>query len=241
MLGICTSYFSVLLCMFKIFHIKLFIIYSTYLGKDQKRCHLVGDLENWQMICSTPGEAGSNIPTGSAAAAAAAKSHQSCLTLFDPHRWQPTRLLCPWDSPGKNTGVGCHFLLQCMKVKNESEVAQSCLTPSDPMDCSTAGSAWDTNTYVYEQMAEILLQPHQKLPSPVSWKCSLDWGRVEGDRVGNEVELSPFAGWNRAPENLKPAASEDARGERGRERLSRDLSERQERIEVWVTESCQMK
>ena len=45
-----------------------------------------------------------------------------------PHRWQPTRLHCPWDSPGKNTGVGCHFLLQCMKVKRESEVAQSCLT-----------------------------------------------------------------------------------------------------------------
>jgi len=41
-----------------------------------------------------------------------------------PHRWQPTRLLCPWDSPGKNTGVGCHFLLQCMKVKSESEVTQ---------------------------------------------------------------------------------------------------------------------
>ena len=51
-----------------------------------------------------------------------------------PHRQQPTRLLCPWDSPGKNTGVGCHFLLQCMKVKSESEVAQSCLTVSDPMD-----------------------------------------------------------------------------------------------------------
>ena len=45
----------------------------------------------------------------------------------------------PWDSPGKNTGVGCHFLLQCMKVKSESEVAQSCLTPSDPMDCSPPG------------------------------------------------------------------------------------------------------
>ena len=45
-----------------------------------------------------------------------------------PHRRQPTRLLCPWDSPGKNTGVGCHFLLQCMKVKSESEVAQSCPT-----------------------------------------------------------------------------------------------------------------
>ena len=56
-----------------------------------------------------------------------------------PHRWQPTRLPCPWDSPGKNTGVGCHFLLQCMKVKSESEFAQSCLTPSDPMDCSPPG------------------------------------------------------------------------------------------------------
>ena len=53
-----------------------------------------------------------------------------------PQRRQPTRLPFPWDSPGKNTGVGCHFLLQCMKVKSESEVAQSCLTPSDPMDCS---------------------------------------------------------------------------------------------------------
>ena len=58
-----------------------------------------------------------------------------------PHRQQPTRLPCPWDSPGKNTGVGCHFLLQCMKVKNESEVAQSCPTLSDPMDCSLPSSS----------------------------------------------------------------------------------------------------
>ena len=58
-----------------------------------------------------------------------------------PHRWQPTRLPRPWDSPGKNTGVGCHFLLQCMKVKSESEVTQSCLTLSDPMDCSLPGSS----------------------------------------------------------------------------------------------------
>ena len=58
-----------------------------------------------------------------------------------PHRLQPTRLHRPWDSPGKNTGVGCHFLLQCMKVKSESEVAQSCLTLSDPMDCSPPGSS----------------------------------------------------------------------------------------------------
>ena len=58
-----------------------------------------------------------------------------------PHTQQPTRLRHPWDSPGKNTGVGCHFLLQCMKVKSESEVAQSCLTPSNPMDCSPPGSS----------------------------------------------------------------------------------------------------
>ena len=57
-----------------------------------------------------------------------------------PHRRQPTRLPRPWDSPGKNTGVGCHFLLQCMRVKSESEVAQSCPTLSDPMDCSLPGS-----------------------------------------------------------------------------------------------------
>ena len=58
-----------------------------------------------------------------------------------PHRRQPTRLPCPWDSPGKNAGVGCHFLLQCMKVKSESEVAQLCLTLCDPMDCSSPGSS----------------------------------------------------------------------------------------------------
>ena len=73
-------------------------------------------------------------------AAAAAKS----LVMSDsvwPHRRQPTRLCSPWDSPGKNTGVGCYFLLQCMKVKSESEVAQSCLTLAHPMDCSPPGSS----------------------------------------------------------------------------------------------------
>ena len=58
-----------------------------------------------------------------------------------PQGRQPTRLPRPWDSPGKNTGVGCYFLLQCMKVKSESEVAQLCPTPSDPMDCSPPGSS----------------------------------------------------------------------------------------------------
>ena len=71
-----------------------------------------------------------------AAAAAAAKSLQLCSTLCDP-----TRLCRPWDFPGKNSGVGCHFLLQCMKVKSESEVAQSCPTLSDPVDCSLPGSS----------------------------------------------------------------------------------------------------
>ena len=58
-----------------------------------------------------------------------------------PHKRQLTRLPHPWDSPGKNTGVGCHLLLQCIKVKSEREVAQSCLIHSDPMDCSPPGSS----------------------------------------------------------------------------------------------------
>ena len=83
-----------------------------------------------------------------------------------PHRWQPTRLPHPWDSPGKNTGVACHFLLQCMKVTSESEVTQSCPTPSNPMGCSPPGSGpWDSpgkrtgagchcplHTYIYIQL-----------------------------------------------------------------------------------------
>ena len=76
------------------------------------------------------------LSIGDAAAAAAAKSPQSCPTLCDP-----TRLPHPWDSPGKNTGVGCHFLLQCMKVKSESEVAQSCPTLSGPIACNLPGSS----------------------------------------------------------------------------------------------------
>ena len=69
--------------------------------------------------------------------AAAAKSPQSCPTLCD----HIDRLPHPWESSGKNTGVGGHFLLQCMKAKSEREVAQSCPTPSDPMDCSLPGSS----------------------------------------------------------------------------------------------------
>ena len=69
-----------------------------------------------------------------------AKSLQSFRTLCDPIDGSPPGSR-PWDSPGKNTGVGCHFLPQCMNVKSESEVAQSCPTLSDPMDCSLPGSS----------------------------------------------------------------------------------------------------
>ena len=74
-------------------------------------------------------------------AAAAAKSLQSCPTLCDPIDGSPLGSPRPWDSPGKNTGVGCHFLLEYMKVKSESEVAQSCPTLSNLMDCSPPGSS----------------------------------------------------------------------------------------------------
>ena len=86
-----------------------------------------------KMACLEAEETGTNLT-------AAAKSLQLCLTLR-PHRWQPISLPHPWDSPGKKTGVGCHFLLQCMKVKSESEVPHLCPTLSDPMDCSLPGSS----------------------------------------------------------------------------------------------------
>ena len=77
----------------------------------------------------------------SPAAAAAAKSLQSCPTPCDPIDGSPPGSHLPWDSPGKNTRVGCHFLPQCMKEKSESEVAQPCPIPSNPMDCSLPGSS----------------------------------------------------------------------------------------------------
>jgi len=69
------------------------------------------------------------------------RSHSVVSNSYRLHGLQPTRLLHPWDFPGKSTGVGCHFFLQCIKVKSESEVTQSCPTLSGPMDCSLAGSS----------------------------------------------------------------------------------------------------
>ena len=74
-------------------------------------------------------------------AAAAAKSASVVSDSVRLHKQQPTKLPRPWDSPGKNTGLGCHFLLRCMKVKSENEVARSCPTPSDPIDYSLPGSS----------------------------------------------------------------------------------------------------
>ena len=97
-----------------------------------------------------------------------------------PHRWQPTRLPHPWDSPGKNNGVGCYFLLQCMKVKSESEVAQLCLTLSNPMDCSPPGSSIHGifQARVLEWGAKITPWPNHQLNQTQPLTCVLHADRL---------------------------------------------------------------
>ena len=110
-------------------------------------------------------------------AAAAAKLLRLCLTLGNPIDGSPPGSPHPWDSPGKNTGVGCHFLLQCMKVKSEREVAQLCPTLSDRMDCSLPGSSL-----------------HAIFQARV-----LQWGAIV---FSDSVHRSPFLG-DHEPYNLK--------------------------------------
>ena len=99
-----------------------------------------------------------------------------------PQRWQPTRLPRPWDSPGKNTGVGCHFLLQCMKLKSESEVAQSCPTLRDPMDCSLPGSS--THGIFQANILEwVAISYSWDLPSPGIESVSLASPALAGDSL----------------------------------------------------------
>ena len=104
-----------------------------------------------------------------------------------PHRRQPTRPHCPWDSPGKNTGVGCHFLLQCMRVKSESEGAQLCPTLSNLMDCSLPGSSihgifqarvlewWDRNGQTVFLMVE---EARHSLITPTFPGREIPWSRA---------------------------------------------------------------
>ena len=118
-------------------------------------------------------------------AAAAAKSLHWCPTFVRPHRRQPTRLPHRWDSPGRNTGVGCHFLLQCIKVKSESKVAQLCPTLSDPMDCSPPGSSvhgiFQARILEWGAIAfSILLNRGSQMATPIfkeEGKCNPPWKR----------------------------------------------------------------
>ena len=102
-----------------------------------------------------------------------------------PHRWQPIRLPHPWDSPGKNTGVGCHFLLQCMKVKSESEVTQSYPTLSDPMDCSPPGSSvhgiFQARVLEWAAIAQMLIKlntPSKVLGGTLAMDSQLDFHKI---------------------------------------------------------------
>ena len=132
-----------------------------------------------------------------------------------PHGRPPTRLPRPWDSPGKNTGVGCHFLLQCVKVKSESEVAQSCPTLSDPMDCSLPGSSvhgsfqarvleWDANAFSID-----------KIKHPFMIKTLQKMG-IEGTylNIVKAIYDKPMANIILSGENLKavPLRSETRQG-----------------------------
>ena len=126
-----------------------------------------------------------------------------------PHRRQPTRLHRPWDSPGKNTGVACHFLLQCMKVKSESEVSQSCLTLRDAMDCSLPGSSIHGIGQEYWSGVHCLL----RLNSPsfcLSVKLSICLSNLNESLAGNHhlgCRFFPFATFPATPFSLLPCCS----------------------------------
>ena len=125
-----------------------------------------------------------------------------------PHRRQPTRLPRPWDSLGKNTGVGCHFLLQCMKVKSQSEVSQSCLTLRDPMDCSPPGSSVHgifqarVLVVVYSFLflsciplygcTAVCLSSHWKIFELCTILGNCDWKYFKNSHAGVSMDLSAF-------------------------------------------------
>ena len=128
-----------------------------------------------------------------------------------PHRRQSTRLPRPWDSPGKNTGVGCHFFLQCMKVKSESEVTQSCPTLSNSMDCSPPGSSIHgiCRARVLEWVAiAFSIYKEWGLNKPCQWRTSAGPGTklvlitLEYTRIIN-VSISAFQSSDLKPSRKK--------------------------------------
>ena len=130
-----------------------------------------------------------------------------------PHRRQPTRLPRPWDSPGKNTGVGCHFLLWCMKVKSESEFAQSCPTLSNPMDCSPPGSSthgifqarvleWAAIAFTFSWYHQrVTLRSHQVRNGRHDSLWSILWTHLKIPHLA----LSTLKQWLRSPSPSGPA------------------------------------
>ena len=126
-----------------------------------------------------------------------------------PQRWQPTRLPYPWDSPGKNTGVGCHFLLQCMNTKSESEVAQSCPTLRDPMDCSLPGSsahgifqarALEWGAIAFSRQSAILQYKIKSLKKSSSCNAALKRQNAENSLTVQWLGLSTVTA--RAPDSI---------------------------------------
>ena len=138
-----------------------------------------------------------------------------------PHRQEPTRLHHPWDSPGKNTGAGCHFLLQCMKVKSESEVAQSCPTLSDLMDCSLPGFMGFSRQEYWSGVP--LTSPTERLTEPQVFLRSLSnpnpalfgphpgLGPAHRPRPPVHCCLGPASPLDLAPASLLPRALHPAR------------------------------
>ena len=136
-----------------------------------------------------------------------------------PHRRQPTRPPRPWDSPGKNTGVGCHFLLQCMKVKSESEVAESCPTLSNPMDCSPPGSSihgifqarvLEWGAIAFSSIgASLVAQVVKNLPGmQKTWVRSLGWeDPLEKEMATNSSVLASRIPGTQAPGGLPSMGS----------------------------------
>ena len=103
------------------------------------------------------------------------------------HRRQPTRLLSPWDSPGKNTGVGCHFLLQCMKVKSESEVSQLCPTLCNPMDCSMKEKKVKVKSLIHVQLFATPWTVAYQAPPPMGFSKQEYWSGLPFPSPGDLI------------------------------------------------------